>query len=952
MRKLASPSADQFMPMDLYEGLCNLLRSFNFCCGLCLGVDRPRAARGRSMKACVTHSDLLNFVGGCAGVSIDQRRPVAVILKALACLILCVWLPGTAMARSALIKNIVIETAPLSVAFDVTGKVPVKVIQLSDKEVLVALKNVTLGRGVKVRGKNNPALASVNVESLDGNVLAVMVTTKRACGKINSSFNAENTRFTVMLEKGPTRAANRPLKKTVKPLPVANNVQPDLAISTAKIKPVSPKVDTSKRNILPSPTPGAASERPSIPLPEPQIDTRQKVVPNGKVAGKFAPTAKGNKSTKVPLVYEPPQRTHSAFKGDIGDIYRGEDPMGCGSKVLDRALVLLKKALFNDAYKLLDRYLFQENSACLEQVSFLKAYAYYKSIADDDDTKLITAQRMFQDALVSYSKSVYRPFAYAAMGIIGFRLQNSAAAQGYLNIVQKVYPDYTGMPEVEYYLARIYDENGYIDKAMRLYKKVFQSPVDNSYITDAGLGYGKALFKKHRYFDALSVLNYVVKNDIKKVYETSDLLLYIGDASFELGMSKSARDNYIRLLNLFPDIPNRDMLLSKVGDAFGMENRDEKAMEIYELVREKFPDTPGYINASIGIARYLKTDPEKIEIYQMVKNRFPDHTYARIAMMRLAEIYKKQGEYDKCIQEIEELLSTHPRGLRYEAVKLMQEAYEALFKDQLKHDEYTSVLNRYERESVKLDRMSSRLIAYQVGMAYLEADLYEEAFNQLISAYKRYKRHKRPPMLLYGLGKAMDESGRDEDALKLLTAFVKKFPGNDARADALTRMGQIYVEKDASAKADAQFKKAYAAAKSDYQRAGILTAHAKLYKKTGNLTKAADLIGKAAKAYAAAKGNHYQALTTSYKALGDTCLAMKSYVRAAQAYAKALDFSKGDRVRANIGFLLGDAYQKGNVLDKAKQTFAHVAQTYDSVWARLAKQRLTSLELADQMINS
>ena len=75
-------------------------------------------------------------------------------------------------------------------------------------------------------------------------------------------------------------------------------------------------------------------------------------------------------------------------------------------------------------------------------------------------------------------------------------------------------------------------------------------------------------------------------------------------------------------------------------------------------------------------------------------------------------------------------------------------------------------------------------------------------------------------------------------------------------------------------------------------------------------------------------------------------------MQAADAFAKALDFSEGDRAKANIGFLLGDAYQKGNVLDKAKETFELVAQSYDSVWARLAQQRLSTLDLAGEMINS
>ncbi|MCG8616511.1 MAG: tetratricopeptide repeat protein, partial [Desulfobacterales bacterium] len=601
---------------------------------------------------------------------------------------------------------------------------------------------------------------------------------------------------------------------------------------------------------------------------------------------------------------------------------------------------------------LLEQYMFQENFSCLEQVYYLKAYVYYMSVEEGDFASLLKAEQMFQDALVSYPQSRFVPFAYAGVGMIQAKLKNISAAEGYFNIVSNGYPEYTGMPEIQFYLAEIYDEKEYTDKALRLYKEVFQSPLDNSYITDAGVGYGKALFDKRKYYDALSVFNYVIKNDVRKVYEGPDLLRYAGNANFELGISKGARDTFVRLLNLFPEIPDRDMVLSRVGDAYGMDNQEEKALKIYELVREKFPDSQGFINSSIGIARYLKTDEEKIEIYEMVKTRFPENTYARIAMMRLAEIYQKNGEYNKCIQEIEDLLSTHPRGLRYEAVKLMQRAYEALFKEQLKGDEYTSVLNRYELEHNKLDKMGSRIIASQVGAAYLEANLYEEAFNHLITAYKQYKRSERSPDLLYGLGRAMDESGRDDDALKLFASFAARFPKDSHSVNALTRMGSIYLTKNQYAKAANALDRAYARSKKPLERGDILMYHSDVAEQKGDLKSAASYRAKAVKEYASAPGQNYEIMATAYKTLGSTYLGLKSYVQAADAFSKALQFSEGDRAKANIGFLLGDAYQRGNILDKAKEAFEQVVGAYDSVWARLAQQRLSTMDLAEKMINS
>ena len=878
------------------------------------------------------------------------------VLSAAWAAFFCVFIPvGTAIAGYPVVKAIQVKENPFSVTVNMTGKAPVKVVRVGKREVLVAIKNARLPKGLVIAGKDNPSLKSVHVESLEGNVVALMITGKHASAEnIKFAFNASNNQLTVVLNK--TVKAVTP---TPKPVPVTQVAAVQKPSTPAVSRPVKPPfapgtVTREKKTVADDPNAPAVQ----VPAPRRQAEPPPKAQPPDPIKKKRPEKkdtglAKAKEKIKEPPLYTPPKRQASRFKGDISDMYRGEEPLlGCQANAVENAMLLVKKQLYKEAGAILEQYLFEENSFCLEQVHYLRAYVNFMGVENDDPAGLLTAEQMFQDAMVAYPKSVYLPFAYASMGLIHTRLHNSATAEGYFDIISKDFPDYSGMPEVEYHLAEIYNDRGYNDKALNLYKKVFESKISNGYIPDAGLGYGKALFENLRYYDALSVLNYVIKNDVKKVYESADLLKYTADANFELGLSKAARQNYIRLLNLFPDIKSPDMALSKAGDAYGMENQEEKAIKLYELVREKYPDSPGYINASIGIARYVKTDAEKIEIYEMIKTRFSENTYARIAMMRLAEIYQKNGEYDKCIQEIEDLLSTHPRGLRYEAVKLMQKAYEALFKEQLKADEYTSILMRYERERFKLKKMGGRLIPFYVGRAYLQAGLYEEAFNQLISAYKLYKRSERPALLLFGLGKAMDESGRDDDALKLLDAFAKRFPKDENRVEALTRIGRIYLEKGGFSKADGVFVSAYNAGEDTLDKGRILMLRAGVYQKKSDLKTASILQARAVKAFAASPGENYEILAGAYKTMGSTYLEMESYVQAANAFAKALDFSEGDRVKANIGFLLGDAYQKGHVMDKAKETFEQVAQSYDSVWARLARQRLSTMGLAEKMINS
>jgi len=876
------------------------------------------------------------------------KRPVPSIqfLTILGLLIsILVSMPGIATAQKIRIEKIAILNNPLRIQFFVTGKVPVKVIKIEEREVLVALKNAALSPGFKVLGKQNPAIADISIEQLDGDVVAVVVRARLPFESISSGFDKSGVRFLVNLEN--QRAVKAPAPKVAAP----NLAAPNLAAKgeTQAPKPIQPVKKTDQRV---KPEEKKAGLEPISKIEE--IAKPQEIAKPIPKLEETVITPKGKKEimAKAAPVYVPPKRARTEFKGDLSDLSRMVERFGCESTQIKNAILMIRKQLYEKAFGLLDQYVSQENFSCLEQVYYLRAYAYYKSISKQEYTSLLTSERMFQNALVSFPKSAYVPFAYTAIGMINLALKNPPAAEGYLNIVKQGYPQYSGLPEVHYHLAGIYNEKGYVDKALGYYKQVFESLVENDYISDAGVGYGKALFKKRQYFDSLSVFNYVVKSNVKKVYESPELLLNMAYANFELGLSTPARQNFMRVLNLFPEIPDRDVLLSNVGDTYGMENDSEKATKVYELVREMFPDSQGYVSASIGIARYLKTDPEKIDIYEMIKEKFPENTYARIAMMRLAEIYQKNGEYNKCIKEIEDLLSTHPRGLRYEAVKLMQQAFEDLFKQELKADEYTSILNRYEVEYTKLDKMGSREISFHVGMAYLRANLHEQAFNHLITAYKQYKRSERSPELLYGLGVTMDESGRDDDALKLFSAFSKRFPKNKHRIKALTRMGEIYLGKKLFKQSTEKFKKAYALSADHLEKGKILIQHSNIYEKLKDLKAASKLRAQAVKDFAAAPGKNYDILAGAYKTLGNTYLSLESYVQAADAFSKALNFSEGDRAKANLGFLLGDAYQKGNIIKKAKEVFEQVAGNNDSVWARLARQRLSTLELAETMINS
>ncbi|MCP4022085.1 MAG: tetratricopeptide repeat protein, partial [Desulfobacteraceae bacterium] len=515
----------------------------------------------------------------------DLHSNFQVFSKILVISILLFFLtPNAAFAKQAVLKRIVIDKDRLRVRLFVSRKTPLKVIQVEKKEILIALKDVTVQKGFKIKGKNASHVKHIAVEKLPGNVFAVVLTGKTPYHYLRSNFNKSDSSFVIDLEK-----------KTKPDKPAAKQ-------TTKEKKAVSPVKKVPKSDKLTKIQPDKKSEQAS------SLKTADKKKTDKKKDATKSPQKPAEKKIRLERLSNlkiPKVRKKGPYGGDINDILKTIDPNECSSNQFDNIMVLLKKELFNDASDILEKYVDEDNFICLEQAYYLRAYAFFMGTEPEDFVRLIKADTLFQEALVSYPKSDLAPFAYASLGLIHTQLRNSAIAEGYYNIVKQGYAEYPGMPEIMYHLARIYDDSGYNDKALRYYKTVFEDPIRNAYIPDAGIGYGKALFDKKQYIDSLAILDWVINTNASKVYDSPELLLYMGNAHFEVGHNKLARETLTRLLNLFPGIDKKDTILSRIGDSYGMDNNVEKAKKIYEYVIDKYPDGEGFIISSIGIARYL-----------------------------------------------------------------------------------------------------------------------------------------------------------------------------------------------------------------------------------------------------------------------------------------------------------------------------------------------------------
>ena len=833
-------------------------------------------------------------------------------------LLLVFFFIGRSEAKKTLLTKIILKDSPSCIKLFATRKMPYKIIKIDDKEILIALSNINVSQKLKViKDKQNSIIKKIAFKSLQGRVVGIAVTGKNSLGTVtskwdNSSLNLVikfKNKNSIISEKTIIAKTNRKKKRSQKKKKLNT-----YSLSSKSLKSQKKyKYNAKKQNTL-----------------------------NKKRKKK---KSKNNLYAYSSLVNQ--KKDKKKFSGDNTDLLLTIDVSKCSQEII-KAFKFLKKGLWKNGFDILNIYITQSHEDCLEQAKFLRAYAFFKLSNKDNYKHMLEAADFFHELLIIYPESELASFGYAFLGIINSILKNNVTAKGFFNIVKNDYENYPGLPEIFYYLGKIYNEKGSYNKSLKYFRKVFEQMPKNAYTVDAGIGVGKALFKKKRYSDSLSILSHIVKLNPEKIYDSSKILLYIGNASLELDKTVAARKNLIKVYNLFPEINNKDIILSSIGDTYAVEGKIKKAVNIYKFVINNFPTGEGGLKSYIGLAKYSKDNEEKEKIYNMFKKDFPDHRFAQTSSVEIAKIYYKNRKYIQCIDELKKLSPVTNRDLRIESLKLMQKSYESLFNNQFRTNFYTKILAKYEKERVFLDKMESREIFLNVGLSYIKAGLYEQGFNQLIKAYKQYPRASMPSELVFGLGVAMDETERNNDALEVLDDFVKRFSNNNT-SNAYFRMGEIFSQSNRFDKAINNFTKAYKSTKNYHEKGNILIKQAGVYKNQNKLGTVSFALAKAVKNFTIAPGNNYNLISDTYKRLGESYIEQKKYSNAAEAFKKSLEFSDTPKSKTDVRFMLADAYQRGNSLKKAKEIFEKIAVEDDSVWSKLSKERLSTLDLAKRI---
>jgi tetratricopeptide (TPR) repeat protein len=193
-----------------------------------------------------------------------------------------------------------------------------------------------------------------------------------------------------------------------------------------------------------------------------------------------------------------------------------------------------------------------------------------------------------QKVLEKYPNSKWYDDALYVNGVSHFYMENYSRAEKRFRELIANFPKSGYVKETRLYLAKAKLKLGDVDEAMVLFESLFQEVKDKSIREEAALAIGEHFLEKkeyeeaNKYFQAL--IDSLGSGTIKKTAQ-----LYIADGHFARFNYKSAFDNYLKVLDMDPDLDEKYQANFRAGECCFYLHQIEDGMGYFErLTTDRF----------------------------------------------------------------------------------------------------------------------------------------------------------------------------------------------------------------------------------------------------------------------------------------------------------------------------------------------------------------------------
>ncbi len=440
------------------------------------------------------------------------------------------------------------------------------------------------------------------------------------------------------------------------------------------------------------------------------------------------------KARKPGPVVRPPQ---AALLGAAGK----EDAEG--TRAFERAKAEFDSRLYKQAYEAFELFLKSyPKHRLVSEAQFRLADAYFNMHERKFLPFYPEAMQHYQKAIDNHSKSDQVPWALLMMGRAAMLGGEPYKAAGYFEVVVEDYPDSEYVPLALVQRAQAFLNDGKVTRALEEFRKVAQRFPGSRYRKDADWGQAQALFSMARFQRASLLLKDMDRRDPELRIKEPELLYYIGEADFQQKRYAEARAYFLWALNIMPNLPDADIVLTRVGDTYKFENDHLAAKDIYRRVVNLFPDTDGALVARLRLAESpvksehpyeifeVKATTDAYKTYRDIANTHPQREVGQLARLKLGVYHYKRKEYQQSLEMLSGLLHDNPGTVFKPQISYTVNLVVLGILERLQaENKPLQLMNTYMEHQSSLTRPNGDRVLKMLAWAYEQSGWYKEADN-------------------------------------------------------------------------------------------------------------------------------------------------------------------------------------------------------------------------------
>ncbi len=589
---------------------------------------------------------------------------------------------------------------------------------------------------------------------------------------------------------------------------------------------------------------------------------------------------------------------------------------------------------------------------------YLLGDCYYSLHKGSFGPNALLATDAYQEALATFPDTELTPRGIFMLSLAYLNMNRTTEAVGYLKILTSDYPETRYSILAYMYLSKAYLDMGKYDLSRDTLDVLLELRPRGLAYLEVYFNLGQVYFEKSLFTKASEIYRDILKRQNDFYLKTPEILHNLGEIYFNSKRPDLAREYLYHLVNVDPDHKDKDVVLTRIGDTYKEESRHKEARKIYRLVRDLYPDSTGAMISQIRLVEYgALTDafkPETIflelregvreatlKMYEKIVATQKDSPLIQLAMFKIGLAAYWQRDYKRALNVFKEALNKYPTGPIVQDMQfIMSKTVLAQTTNMYERKKYLEVLSLYFEHISYISDVAIPDIRLHVAQSYLALGLNREAIELFLADSGL---EESADLRLMGLAEAYSRSGMYEEAGRICSRFLKRYPGHKEANRVKLQLANSKLNLKQKKEALILFDEVMAVEPELRQDAELLNTVGRLYLDMGQPTDAVNALNKATQILRQKEGRP-QILFLAYANLGRALSMLGQTKIAASALDSALEVKMKTSIPEVLYVIAKINFDLGRQSEGMKTLYL-IKAADDPFWKSIANQELEARAL-------